>query len=298
MKPSILFILIISLSVPAYSQVELQENVRYEGNTKLVIQSLGIALTVPEGWFGGIATGSPYMVLADASNEVTIIISADEMKESEVFGEMQRQISLDETISISPIGLVQKEGKRWWGNYTINGATQDMKCYVEVKLGDYNIGAGCILMAFPASFERGKKTVNDLIKGMSFQKPAQPQASVASSGSGPNQPYNDYLKGRSLKYFYTQGDFSETDFIHLCSNGTFMRTKNTISGGITGTGTLYGKDGGTWQASGHGTSGMLILMNQDGTQTEFQLEYREGTKGLGLYLNGYRYYVEASNQCN
>ena len=137
MKPSILFILIISLSVPAYSQVELQENVRYEGNTKLVIPSLGIALTVPEGWFGGIATGSPYMVLADASNEVTIIISADEMKESEVFGEMQRQISLDETISISPIGLVQKEGKRWWGNYTINGATQEMKCYVEVKLGDY-----------------------------------------------------------------------------------------------------------------------------------------------------------------
>jgi hypothetical protein len=61
---------------------------------------------------------------------------------------------------------------------------------------------------------------------------------------------------------------------------------------------MWGKDSGTWKASGQGDEGILTLNNQDGTQVEFKMHYREGTKGLGLYLNGYRYFVETSSQCN
>jgi hypothetical protein len=280
----------------AVAQVELQENIRYEGNTKLKISALGIVLTIPPGWYGGVGAGSPYLVLADEGDEMTIIVSADEMKEAEVLANLQQQIALDENISISPMGTVKKEGRRWWGDYRINGATQELKCYVEVKLGEHNIGAAMILMTYPAAFESGKRAVNQLISSMTFQAPVAAQAN--QSASRITQPWSDYLKGKSLRYYYTQGDFSDTDFIHLCSNGTFTRTKNTISGGVTGTGSMWGKDSGTWKASGQGDEGILTLNNQDGTQVEFKMHYREGTKGIGLYLNGYRYFVETSSQCN
>lgn len=283
------------LSGSAYSQVELKENVRYEGNTHLVIPTLGISFIVPVGFYGGVAPGSPFMVLADDSNEISIIITADEMKEQNVAADMQRQMSIDEGLSISPIGMVKVEGKRWYGDYKVEGATQDMKCYVEVKLGDYNIGVGCIVIALPSAIARAKKAGIDVLKSMTFKAPIQPQ--VAAS-SGINQPWNEYFRGKSLKYFYTQGDFSDTDFIHLCSNGSFTRSKSTVSGGSTGTGSMWGGNQGTWQATGKGDEGELILNNRDGTRSQFRIQYRQGTKGLGLYLDGYRYYTEASDQCN
>ncbi|MCU0358402.1 MAG: hypothetical protein MUE95_12560 [Cyclobacteriaceae bacterium] len=296
MKPlSLTLLLVLKLSL-ATAQEELQENVRYEGNTKIKISALGIQFTIPSNWYGGVSAGSPYMVLADAGDEMTIIISADEMSEANVLREMQQQIALDENISIKPAGTIRKEGKRWYGDYSILGATQDLKCFVEVNLGDHNIGAAMILMAYPAAFDAGKRALSQLASSMQFTAPVAAPAATASTG--PDKPYSDYLKGKSLKYYYTQGDFSDTDFIHLCSNGTFTRSKNTISGGVTGTGSMWGKENGTWKATGQGSEGVLTLYNQDGTQNEFRMQYREGTKGLGLYLNGYRYYVEGSSQCN
>lgn len=283
------------ISWSSSAQTELKENVRYEGLTSLVIPTLGITFTIPEGWYGGIASGSSFMVLADDTNEVTIIITADEMVEELVAPELQQTIALDETISISPKGTIQKEGKRWWGDYTINGVAREMQGYLEVRLGEFTIGAGCIVMALPSSFDRGKKAAAAILKSMIFTAPVQSQASASS---GIDMPWNDYLKGKSLKYYYTQGDFSDTDFIHLCSDGSFTRRKNTVSGGITGTGTLYDKNMGTWQATGQGNVGSLILTFRDGATEQFQLQYGEGKKGRGLYLNGYRYFVEASTQCN
>ncbi len=290
-----LHLLLIILFSNVFAQTELQENVRYEGNTRVTISSLGISFTVPAGFYGGVAPGSPFMVLTDDSNEITIIVTADEMKEQNVAADMQRQMSIDERLSISPIGMVKVEGKRWYGDYQVVGASQEMKCYVEVKLGEYNIGGGCIVIARPSAIDRAKKAGIDLLKSMTFKAPQQP---LVAKTAGINQPWNEYFRGKSLKYFYTQGDFSDTDFIHLCSNGTFTRSKSTVSGGNTGTGSVWGGDQGTWQASGQDKEGLLILNNRDGSRTEFKIQYREGTKGLGIYLNGYRYFAEASNQCN
>lgn len=287
-------LLIVTLT-KGFAQTELKENIRYEGNTHLTISSLGISLIVPPGFFGGIPSGSPFMVLSDNSNEATIIVTADEMKEESVTRELNQRMSIDEGLSISPVGVVKKEGKRWWGDYKIHDATQDLQCYVEVRLGDFGIGTGCIVLATSSALDRSKKAATELLRSMTFRAPPQKQVAGAS---GIEQPWGTYLKGMSLKYFYTQGDFSDTDFIHLCSTGTFTRSKSTVSGGSTGTGSMWGGDQGTWQASGQGNEGSLILNNRDGSQTEFKIQYREGTKGLGIYLNGYRYFSEASNQCN
>jgi hypothetical protein len=294
-KVSIVFLAALLFTVSLSAQTEVQADVRYEGGSYLSIPLLGLSFTLPAGFFGGVPQGSSAMVLADNSNEITLIITADKMEEKNVFGEMQKQIPIEGSIYIAPIGMVKKEGRRWWGNYSVYGVPQEMKSYGEIRLGDHGIGVACIVLAFPAAFDRAKKAADEFFVSLKFTAPKETQVAAAS---GINQPWNEYLKGQSLKYYYTQGDFSDTDFLHLCSNGTFTRNKRTSSGGVTGTGTMWGGNQGTWQASGQGDSGTLILLNQDGTRAEFRIQYGQGKKGTGLYLNGSRYYVEKSTQCH
>lgn len=288
------FLLPLVFSCSLYAQTEVAADVRYEGGTHLSIAALGLSFTLPSGFYGGVPQGSSVMILADNSNEITIIISADEMEAKNVFGEMQKQIPIDGGVYIAPTGMIKNEGNRWWGNYAVHGMPQETKGYGEIRLGEHGIGVGFIVLAFPASFDRAKKATEEFFSSLKFSPPQQTQA---ASSAGINQPWDQYLKGQSLKYYYTQGDFSDTDFIHLCSNGTFTRNKRTSSGGVTGTGTMWGGNQGTWQASGQGDSGTLILYNQDGTRAEFRIQYGQGNKGTGLYLNGSRYYVEKSTQC-
>lgn len=295
----ILLIVFLSLHFFGFTQTELKSGVQYEGNTVLTIPGLGISFKIPAGWSGGVPEGAEVMVLVDAANEATIIISANEMDEKDVFGELQKQLPIDDGISISPIGLVKKDGRRWWGNYKVNGVPQEMKGYVEVRLGDFDIGSGCIVLALPAAFDRGKQAATELLQSMKFTAPVQTaQHTEATTNTGVNQPWNEYLKRKSLKYYYTQGDFSESDFIYLCSDGSFSRKTRTYSGGITGYGAMNNSYYGRWQATGQGSSGSITLFNQDGSRTEFQLEYGKGKKGTGIYLNGNRFFEEVTNECN
>jgi len=297
---SISLILLFATYSFGFAQTELQQGVQYEGNTVLTIPGLGISFKIPAGWSGGVPEGAEVMILVDATNEATIIVSANEMEEKDVFGELQKQLPIDEGISISPIGLVKKDGKRWWGNYKVNGVPQEMKGYVEVRLGDFNIGSGCIVLALPVAFERGKLAATELLQSVKFTAPQQQTAqhSDATANTGVNQPWSEYLKRKSLKYYYTQGDFSESDFIYLCSDGSFSRKTRTYSGGITGYGAMNNSYYGRWQATGQGGSGTITLFNQDGSRTEFRLEYGKGKKGTGIYLNGNRFYEEVTSECN
>ncbi|MBX2968134.1 MAG: hypothetical protein KF803_02080 [Cyclobacteriaceae bacterium] len=294
MKQNILLTLL-CISIVSGAQTELSENVQYEGNTRLKISSLGISFTIPSGWMGGVPQGSSVMVLAEASNEITLIVTASEMDEQSVFGELQKQIPIDGGISISPIGLVKKEGKRWWGNYRVDGVAQEMKGYVEARLGDHGIGVGCIVVALPSALERGKQGASQLLKSLTFTKPVTPTTNTTAAGI--TQPWSEYLRRKSLKFYYTQGDFSDSDFITLCSDGSYARKKRTYSGGVTGTGSLNSTDYGRWQAQGQGDSGTLILISQDGSRAELRIQYGQGNKGTGIYLNGSRYYAETTTEC-
>jgi len=292
---NLVLIFFVTFYFKSFAQTELKEGVQYAENTHLVLPLRGISFKIPAGWSGGLPADSPVLILADASNEVTILVTSDELEEQQVLAELRKEISLDQGISLIPVSPAQQQGRRWFGEYTVNGMPQRMKGFVDVRLGNYNIGAGCIVIALPASFERGKEGAIQLLNSVEFTEPVKPQY-AKSNGIG--APWNQYLKGKSLKFYYTQGDYSDTDFIHLCSNGTFHRSKRSSSGGINGYGAISGSNEGSWQAAGNGDSGNLILNHQDGTRSEFQLQYGQGNKGLGLYLNGSKYFIEVSTQCN
>jgi hypothetical protein len=279
----------------SFAQTELKEGIQYTENTLLTLPLRGISFKIPKGWFGGVPQDSPFLILSDGSNDVTILVMSDELEEQKILDDLRNEIPLDQGITLKPINTPQQQGRRWFGEYTVTGMPKQMKGFVDVRLGNFGIGAGAIIVASPESFDKGKTGAIELLNSIEFIKPVNPQYAVSA---GINMPWDQYLKGRSLKFYYTKVDFSETDFIHLCSNGTFQRSKRSSSGGVTGYGSISGNDQGTWLATGNGDTGTLILNHQDGTRSEFQLQYGEGNKGLGLYLNGSKYFIEISSQCN
>lgn len=285
----------IGVGIESIAQVELKEGVQYAESTYLSLPANGITFKIPQGWSGGVPAGSPAMVLTEASNEATILVTSYELDANYVLEELNKEIPLEQGVSLVPLSSAQRQGSKWFGEYQVKGVAQNMKGYVEIRLGNFGIGAGCVVLALPQSFERGKVGAGALLNSIEFAEPVQTKNAKAS---GINQPWNEYLKGRSLKFYYTKGDYSDSDFIHLCSTGSFHRSKSTSSGGINGYGALSDSNQGTWQAAGEGDTGKLILNHQDGTRSEFELQFGQGNKGLGLYLNGSRYYVEVSTQCN
>ncbi len=287
-------ILLIGIGFHAFSQSELKEGVQYPENTSLVVSVMGITLKIPSGWSGGVPVGSSTLLLSDGSNESTIFVTADYLEEDKVLEYLRNEISLEQGVSLIPVGHVQQQGKRWSGEYRVNGVSLTMQGYVEVRLGKSNIGVGCVVISLPNAFEKGKSGAIELLNSIQF---TEPNNSNNTKAAGINQSWDQYLKGRSLRYYYSQGDFSETDFIHLCATGSFNRSKRSSSGGSTGYGAVSGNNQGTWNALGEGDTGKLILRFDDGTQAEFQIQYGQGNKGLGIYLNGSRYYAEISNQC-
>lgn len=291
--------LLISHAISA--QTRLVENVHYDGNTHLEIPESGLSFIIPEGWSGRVPSGSSFMILTDAGDKATMILISSEATETEMNQELRNQIQLDEGIYITPEGQVNQEGQKWSGNYQVIGFPQEMKGYVEARLGSYGIALACMILATPDDIQDAKKAVVRLMNSLAFTQPQQQEITNGNpdtSGEGIGQAWSDYLKQKSLKYFYSMSDFSETDFIFLCPDGSFSRNTSSYSGGITGSGTIRGSYADRWQATGEGNTGTLTLFNEDGTSTGFNIFYGEGNKGTGIYLNGYRFYAEITNNCD
>lgn len=288
------FLLIIILPGYAWSQTEIEYEVNYTGNTPLINSFYGISFKVPMGWFGKVPDGGSALILSENTNQMNIMIMFNEFEPDKLLAEMQQEMTF-QGITLVPTGNIRREGMRWYGDYQVNGLQVEAKAHADVRVGKFNTGIISILVSPQASFDAGKKDLAGLLNSVAFTPPKKPQYAATA---GITQPWNEYLKGRSLKYFYTQGQFSDTDFIDLCSNGTFMRYNEAISGGYTGTGFVAGGEGGTWKATGQGDRGILFLTKQDGVKLELQIDYTDGSKGTGLYLDGKRYYIEASKQCN
>jgi hypothetical protein len=290
----ITFLLISILPAYAWSQTEIDYEVNYTENTQLVNSFYGISFNVPRGWFGKVPDGGTALILAEKTDQMNIMIMFNEFDPDKLLTEMQQEMTF-QGITFVPAGNIRRDGMRWYGDYKVSGLQQEAKAQADVRVGRYNTGIISILISPTATFEAGKKDLAALLSSVVFTPPEKPQYAAAA---GITQPWNEYLKGRSLKYFYTQGQFSDTDFIDLCGNGTFVRYNEAISGGYTGSGFVAGGEVGKWTATGQGDHGILFLTKQDGVKLEFSIEYTNGSKGTGLYLAGKRYYIEISKQCN
>jgi hypothetical protein len=288
-KLCIQFVLATSL---LYGQTEIKEGVEYKGLSILTVSSLGLTLTIPENWTAVFPQGASALIIGSHDQQSTLIVTAESMDALSVQELMQQTSDLGNGIILIPKSSVSNRGNHFECEYSVNGSAQELNAFAEVLVGDFEIGVLGVVLSTPSSFESGKSGLQSLIQSVKFNKP-KPTFSETTVGV----PWADYLRGKTLKYYYTTSGFSSQDYIYLCADGSFYRKSRDSSVSNLGTGSMRGSNQGRWAANGQGNSGTLQLVNSDGSSVNFQIHYGEGNKGTGLYLNGSRYYIDTNDQC-
>ena len=102
--------------------------------------------------------------------------------------------------------------------------------------------------------------------------------------------------GKKLSYFYRGNGYSESKKIWLCPSGAYIYKSESFSNSQLGTGSTSSNSRGTWQIKETGISVQLILNRDDGGVGEYEVSAREASNEIGL--NGDRFFVENSNECN
>lgn len=284
--------LIFGLYVTGSAQTEIAEGHRYEAGMLLKVESLGIQLEVPADHTAVLPQGSNTLVIISTDQEITLLVSADEMDLESSKKEMMQATNLGNGLSLIPAGDLWQDKQTLIGEYRVAGSPQPLKSLAQVQIGSHGIGLVAIMIATPSKFAAGETALGSLFSSLRFGKPA-----TAATSAG-NEEWATYLKGKALKYFYTSNGFSSTDFIYLCSDGTFLRKLDDSSVSNLGTGVMHSGNEGRWHATGTGNSGKLVLTSPDGSQSSYELFYGEGNKGKGVYLSGSRYYVDNNDRCN
>lgn len=287
-----LALLILTVCVTSSAQTEIAEGIQYHAGTMLKVESMGIQFEVPADHTAVLPQGSNTLVMISTDQEITLLISADEMDLESSKKEMMQVTDLGNGLSLFPAGDLWQDEQTLTAEFRVTGSPQPLKAMAQVQIGSHGVGMVAIMIATPSKFAAGETALRSLFSSLRFAKPA-----TAATSAG-NEEWATYLKGKALKYFYTSNGFSSTDFIYLCADGTFLRKLDDSSVSNLGTGVMHSGDQGRWHATGTGNSGKLVLTSPDGSQSSYELFYGEGNKGKGVYLSGSRYYVDNNDRCN
>lgn len=137
--------------------------------------------------------------------------------------------------------------------------------------------------------ERHLESMRELALSLGVTEPT-------AQGSGGNDEWEPYLRGRYLARFYTRTGYTESTELWLCSDGVFYF--NNQSGGFGGgaSGAFQGAGNGRWSASGAGATGSLDLEWSNGGQSTWPLEYDYDQNQL--FVNGQRMLRGENERCN
>ncbi len=131
--------------------------------------------------------------------------------------------------------------------------------------------------------------VKALAASVTFSKP--PVSAAAES-------WKQKIAGKELLYLNTANGGSSKTSIHLCRNGAFSyhSDESYMSGGSsTFSYASQDNDQGVWRVSSKGSQVVLLLNYRNGSVGEYALTTRQAGNEIGL--NGKRYFLQASNQC-
>jgi hypothetical protein len=101
--------------------------------------------------------------------------------------------------------------------------------------------------------------------------------------------------GKRLSYMQTLNGYSETRIIWLCKSGDYTSQTGSNSSSAVSIGTIQGKNYGTWEVKYVGELIYLILRSQTGELYQYTVT---GQSSNAVGLNGVRYFVANSDECN
>jgi hypothetical protein len=280
----LLTVVAIALAAP----VELVPNQIYAPGTEVGVAALGVSLPIPPQWQGVLAPSGMALVLASDQVAGVVLVVAEQTTADAVATALAGPVPLDESATLKATAAVSKQGGVWKVNYTVVGQP-GMAGWGRARMGDHGTGVAVFTAGPEADASRLASLADQVLQSVILGAPSAGVPVTASPGES-SGPWADRLRGRRLKYLYTNNGFSDEWSLDLCSEGQFIyRNRSSSSSFQTGSLTSNGGDTGTWSIQGD----QIHLKYADGRTEDASLQ----AKGDTVLWSGTRTFVQPIEGC-
>ena len=269
------FAVTLLLPTLAYS-VPLQIGRNYRGPTRLEIRQLSASFKLARGWTGQV--GAEGMVMGH-SVIPGVILGTVRPKASvaDVVAELGKPITLDAATVLVPRGRPKVKGQRIVARYKNESAVG----YAVVRRHPSGRTVAFIGAAKPGKLGPIRKAVDKLAASVKFAK-------IRSGGF-----WKKELSGVTLRKYNTSSgsgsSYTAQQRIGFCPNGRYDYYQSSsgfsVGGGAGVSHAARSGEQGNWRVSGSAGAGRLVLTDDDGGTTTFELQMRDGR----LFVEGERW---------
>lgn len=279
-----------SWGAPVDGQID--PNRIYQGGEVVSDPSLGLTVTIPHGWRGGLGPDGQTFLLEPLGGMGLMVITGDAASEAEVRAQLTSPVDLGNGVVLTPSGEIEQiaRGHLSTAYQVPGGGGQDLTGRVDVRLTESGLAIGFVLLSPTARFEEHVDDLRGLALSLGVTEPTAPPQ--AASGS---DDWDPFLRGAYLARFYTGSGYTESTELWLCRDGSFHFNDQAGGYGPGASGAYQNATAGRWVATGTGATGTLTLNWANGEQSTWSLEY-DYDQGR-TYVNGDRWLRGENDRC-
>jgi hypothetical protein len=259
---------------------------------------LGLAFTIPDGWFGQESEGVYLMGHNTTPGFILIMPHSEKLSVESMLGESRQGINFSDGTYLKPMGEIKKLdessiGGEFEGLFEYEAA----RAYLVGMANSYGNGITIISLTSAAAYQAPlyETLARQVKESVVFSQPAQV---TDKNVAGSVDDWKNQLAGTKLTFMESYssggtygGGYNMKTEIHLCQAGYFRYFDESLitAGSDYSTASSGGtsKGDGSWEISSAKGFSWLVLNFLDGNRKEYRLEWGPEQK---LFLNGERFY--------
>jgi hypothetical protein len=261
----------------------------HEGDT-VHSPRLGLNTIIPSGWEGVLPRESEVFLLM--SNTLNGEIYAVVNEGIDKAGQVKRWMNgmeVSEGLRLLPDGDITNRGDAICANVKVTGNKPNNgdKIYLEGKCSPYGFCVSYMLTSDPGSYDKIRSAMQSLVDATQFSKPSTESPYV-------NFNWKKFLSGKVLLNIDYEQTSKREDQVSFCADGTF-RSDITRKGVFKEQSKGYkGRKKGTWDVKSKGEKATLTFSFEKLAPVTVNMEIRNEQ----MYVNGKRYFIGNSEDCN
>jgi len=262
----------------------------YAGDTVRSIR-LGLYAIVPAGWKAVLPRDTEVIVLVpedNSSSSAIYTVLNENMTLAQQKINLERGFSLAEGLNVVPDGAVtQRTAEVLTTNAKLTGgkANAQAKFYIESKCNPVGYCLVFVLQSDAAGLEKGTTALKQLVDDVIFQD-------MSNISPYANFDWKEFLSNKLLLRFRRDASGKQEDELELCKNGNF-KSNITRSGAFQVPKEYAGKNKGTWSLTSNGDKATITLTFKKLKPITLEVQGKDEE----IYVNGHRYFVGESENC-
>lgn len=286
-KVILFYLLFLGYSIAIAQRIIAPGN-EYKEGEQVVAPSFGIRLTIPPGWTGYLPQDIELFTFSnDTAKDLSVVMYATRNENLENIRKSWKEgKDLAPGIVVTPQESLIANDTMSYGRLEMTN-DKNLTAYGLAACGSYGACYTLLLRSQSGIKDQYINVLPDFFKSISFFDPT-------TLGPYDLFDWKEYLNGKYLAMYDSKPGSQETNEIWLCPNGTFkakIKRKGLFKEEI---GKYKGKQSGTFEVSGIGTTGELILRFRKLDEIRVDLEIKENNL---IFLNENRFFVAENLRC-